>query len=52
MKSRVFHARARLGALLEQRGYRMVELPTLPTPTAVLAQGANMRTQELGLATG
>lgn len=53
VKSRLFHARARLRTLLEQRGYLTVELPFVPTATqvAMLAQGANIRTQELGSAT-
>jgi RNA polymerase sigma-70 factor (ECF subfamily) len=53
IKSRLFHARARLRALLAQRGYLTVDFPTEPTPArvALAAQGANMRTQELGSAT-
>jgi RNA polymerase sigma factor (sigma-70 family) len=57
IKSRMFNARARLRALLAQRGVRVVESSLAALPTRVGpeplhdAQGAYMRTQELGTAT-
>jgi RNA polymerase sigma-70 factor (ECF subfamily) len=53
IKSRLFHARARLRTLLGQRGCLTVELPPAPSPAtmALAPQGANIRTQELGSAT-